>query len=241
MLRTSARDVQPTKVLRPLAWHHGSQGTDASEGTHVKLKVSQRPDAFFDLFQESAESLRAGADQLRDLVHHYDDVEAKARRIAEREHEIDEITHAIIRLINTTFVTPMDREDIYQLATALDDVMDAIEAAADLFVLHAIEEPRQAMRDQVDVLSQAAHQTEQALIAFRNLRRDQLEPYWVEINSLENQGDRLYRRAVADLFSGDHRAMDVLRWKAVNETLEEALDALENVANVIEAVVLKHA
>jgi hypothetical protein len=174
-------------------------------------------------------------------VHEYEDVEAKARRIAEREHESDEITHAIIRLINTTFVTPMDREDIYQLATALDDVMDAVEAAADLFVLHAIEEPRQAMRDQVDVLVEAASQTEQALIAFRNMRRDQLEPYWVEINRLENQGDRLYRRAVAELFSGDHRAMDVLRWKAVNETLEEALDGLENVANVIEGVVLKNA
>lgn len=207
----------------------------------MKLKVSQRPEAFFDLFQESAASICAATDQLRNLVHEYEDVEAKARRITEREHECDEITHAIIRLINTTFITPMDREDIYQLATALDDVMDAIEAASDLFVLHAIEEPRQAMRDQVDVLALAARQTEQALIAFRSLRRDQLEPYWVEINSLENQGDRIYRRAVADLFSGDHKAMDVLRWKAVNETLEEALDALENVANVIEAVVLKHA
>ncbi|MDH4112887.1 MAG: DUF47 family protein [Actinomycetota bacterium] len=207
----------------------------------MKLKVSQRPDQFFDLFQESAAILCAATDQLRNLVHEYEDVETKARRIAEREHESDEITHAIIRLINTTFVTPMDREDIYQLATALDDVMDAVEETADLFVLHAIEEPRQAMREQVDVLCDAARQTEEALVVFRNLRRDQLEPYWVEINSLENQGDRLYRRAVAELFSGDHRAMDVLRWKAVNETLEEALDGLENVANVIEAVVLKHA
>lgn len=207
----------------------------------MKLKVSQRPDAFFDLFQDSVESLCAATEQLRNLVHEYDDVEAKARRIAELEHESDEITHAIIRLINTTFVTPMDREDIYQLATALDDVMDAVEATADLFVLHAIEEPRQAMREQVDVLCDAARQTEQAMTAFRNLRRDELEPYWMEINRLEDQGDRLYRRAVADLFSGDHPAMDVLRWKAVNETLEEALDGLENVANVIEAVVLKHA
>jgi len=207
----------------------------------VKLKVSQRPEAFFDLFEESGANLVAATDQLRDMLHDYVDVEMKARRIAEREHDGDEVTHAIIRLLNTTFVTPMDREDIYQLATALDDVMDAVEAAADLFVLHRIGEPLPEMKAQAEVLHRAAVQTDQALRAFRKLRRDDLEPYWVEINSLENEGDKLYRRAVADLFSGDHRAMDVLRWKEVIETLEEALDGLENVANVIETVVLKHA
>lgn len=207
----------------------------------VKLKVSQRPEAFFDLFEESGTNLVAATDQLRDMLHDYVDVEMKARRIAEREHDGDEVTHAIIRLLNTTFVTPMDREDIYQLATALDDVMDAVEAAADLFVLHRIGEPLPEMKAQAEVLHRAAQQTDQALRAFRKLRRDDLEPYWVEINSLENEGDKLYRRAVADLFSGDHRAMDVLRWKEVIETLEEALDGLENVANVIETVVLKHA
>ena len=207
----------------------------------MNLKVSQRPDVFFDLFEESGANLRAAAGELRALIHDYQDVELKARRIQEREHEGDEVTHAIIRHLNTTFVTPMDREDIYQLATALDDVMDAVEAAADLFVLHHIEAPLPEMRLQADVLDRAAEQTEQALRVFRHLKREELEPYWVEINSLENEGDQLFRRAVAGLFSGDHRAMDVLRWKEVIETLEEALDGLENVANVIESVVLKHA
>ncbi len=207
----------------------------------MKLKVSQRPEAFFDLFVESGENLRAASSELRAMVHDYQDVELKARRIQEREHEGDEVTHAIIRRLNTTFVTPMDREDIHQLATALDDVMDAIEAAADLFVLHNIETPLPEMKLQVDVLDRAAEQTDQALRAFRSLKRDELEPYWVEINSLENEGDQIYRRAVAGLFSGDYRAMDVLRWKEVIETLEEALDGLENVANVIESAVLKHA
>ena len=207
----------------------------------MKLKVSQRPEAFFDLFEESGANLSAATGDLRGLVHEYEHVELKARRIAEREHTGDEVTHAIIRLLNTTFVTPMDREDIYTLATALDDVMDEVDAAADLFVLHHIEAPLPEMRSQADVLHRAAEQTEAALKAFRNLKRDELEPYWVEINSLENEGDQLYRRAVADLFSGDHRAMDVLRWKEDNESFEEALDGLENVANVIESVVLKHA
>ena len=207
----------------------------------MKLQVSQRPDVFFDLFVESGVNLRAATSELRAMIHAYDEIELRARRIQEREHEGDEVTHAIIRRLNTTFVTPMDREDIYQLATALDDVMDAVEAAADLFVLHNIEAPLPEMKLQVDVLDRAAEQTEQALRAFRNLKLDELEPYWIEINSLENEGDRLFRRAVAGLFSGDYRAMDVLRWKEVIETLEEALDGLENVANVIESVVLKHA
>jgi uncharacterized protein len=207
----------------------------------MKLKVSQRPEVFFDLFVESAVNLRSGTRELRAMVHDYSDIDLKARRIQEREHEGDEITHAIIRMLNTTFVTPMDREDIYQLASALDDVMDAVEAAADLFVLHNIEAPLAEMLDQTDVLDLAAEQTEAALRAFRAMDRTKLEPYWVEINSLENRGDQLFRRAVAGLFSGDHRAMDVLRWKEVIETLEEALDGLENVANVIESAVLKHA
>jgi predicted phosphate transport protein (TIGR00153 family) len=207
----------------------------------MKLKVSQRPEVFFDLFIESAVNLRAGAEQLRALMHEYTEVEVKARRLQEREHEGDEVTHAIIRRLNTTFITPMDREDIYQLATALDDVMDAIEAVGDLFVLHNIDAPLPEMRAQAEVLCRAAEQTEAALRSFKNMKRSELEPYWVEINSLENEGDKIYRRAVAGLFGGDYRAMDVLRWKEVIETLEEALDGLENVANVIESVVLKHA
>lgn len=206
----------------------------------MKLKISNRADAFFDLFCESAENLRTAAELLQDLIGDYREVEMKAQRIVDREHEGDEITHAIIRLLNTSFVTPMDREDIYQLATALDDVLDGVEAVSDLFVLHRIEAPLPEMKAQIDVLVLAARQTEQALAALPNMRRERLEPYWIEINRLENEGDRLYRRAIADLFSGEHRAMDVLKWKEVIENLEEALDGLENVANIIESTVLKH-
>ena len=206
----------------------------------MKLKISNRADAFFGLFVESAENLRSAAELLQDLIGDYRDVASKAQRIADREHEGDEVTHAIIRLLNTTFVTPMDREDIYQLATALDDVLDELEAVSDLFVLHRIETPLPEMKAQIDVLVLAARQTEQALAALSNMKREELEPYWIEINRLENEGDQLYRRAIADLFSGEHRAMDVLKWKEVIENLEEALDGLENVANIIESTVLKH-
>ena len=206
----------------------------------MKLKISNRADAFFELFVESGENLRSAAELLQDLIGDFRDVPSKVQRIADREHEGDEVTHAIIRLLNTTFVTPMDREDIYQLATALDDVLDELEAVSDLFVLHRIETPLPEMKAQIDVLVLAARQTEQALAALPNMKREELEPYWIEINRLENEGDQLYRRAIADLFSGEHRAMDVLRWKEVIENLEEALDGLENVANIIESTILKH-
>ncbi|HYX79826.1 MAG TPA: DUF47 family protein [Actinomycetota bacterium] len=207
----------------------------------MRLKISQRAEEFFDLFVESAANLHVAADLLKDLIEDYRDVDLKAKRISDREHEGDEVTHAIIRRLNTSFITPMDREDVYRLATALDDVMDSIEAVSELFLLHAIESPLPQMREQADVLARAAEQTEQALRLLQKMDRDRLEPYWIEINTLENQGDQLYRHAVAELFSGEHKAMDVLRWKEVIENLEEALDGLENVANIIESVVLKHA
>jgi uncharacterized protein len=207
----------------------------------MKLKISQRAGEFFDLFNESARNLRSTVELLKDLIEDYRDIDLKVRRIQDREHEGDQVTHAIIRRLNTSFVTPMDREDIYQLATALDDVLDAVDAVSDLFLLHQIEAPLPQMKEQVDVLLRAAEQTEQALALLPKMDRDRLEPYWIEINTLENEGDQLYRRAVAELFSGEHRAMDVLRWKEVIENLEEALDGLENVANTIESIVLKHA
>jgi predicted phosphate transport protein (TIGR00153 family) len=206
----------------------------------MKLKISQRAGEFFELFNESATNLRTTVELLKDLVEDYRDIDLKVRRIQDREHEGDQVTHAIIRRLNTSFITPMDREDIYRLATALDDVVDAVDAVSDLFLLHQIEAPLPQMKEQVDVLLRAAEQAEQALALLPKMNRDQLEPYWIEINTIENEGDQLYRHAVAELFSGEHRAMDVLRWKEVIENLEEALDALENVANTIESIVLKH-
>src|SRR5919198_894501 len=232
------RSVRAQRATRP---PEGRSDTVVPKEIAMKLKVSQRADEFFDLFAQSATNLRTAAEQLKDLIEDYEDVEAKAQRIRDREHEGDEITHEIIRRLNTSFITPMDREDIYALGSALDDVMDAVDAVADLFVLHRIEEPLPEMKALADVLLRGAQQTEQALEVFPRMDRDKLEPYWVEVNRLENEGDRIYRRSVADLFSGDYKAMDVLKWKDVIENLEAAVDGLENVANIIEASVLKHA
>jgi uncharacterized protein len=218
-----------------------SQQEPPREEDALRLKISQRSEVFFDLFDQSASNLRETSELLRDLVENYDDVDLKVRRIQDREHEGDEITHAIIQRLNTSFVTPIDREDIYRLATALDDVLDAIEAVADLLLLHKVIEPLAVMKSQVDVLVQASSQAEGAIGLLAKMDRERLEPYWIEINSLENEGDRIYRHAVAELFSGDHKAMDVLRWKEVIEYTEESIDGLERVSNIIESIVLKHA
>lgn len=207
----------------------------------MKLKVNQRSGEFFELYADAARTLHAATDALKDLIYNYEDVEVKAGRIIDLEHEGDEITHAIIKKVNTMFVTPMDREDIYALATSLDDVLDEVEAVAGVFVLHGIEAPLPQMKQQVDILLKAVIQTEEAIKALPKMKREVLEPYWIEINSLENEGDEVYRHAIAELFSGDYKAMDVLKWKEIIEDLERATDGLENVANVIEATVLKHA
>ena len=207
----------------------------------MKLRISQRPEEFFDLFASSGKNVREATELLADLIHDYRELDLKVKRIQDREHEGDEFTHRIIRRLNTSFITPVDREDIYELATALDDALDAVEGAADLFELHSIREPLPQMRAQVDVLVRAAQQTEAALGLLQKMDRDRLEPYWIEINTLENEGDVLFRHGLAELFSGEHDAMDVLRWKEVLEVLEEALDGLEKVANIVESIVLKHA
>lgn len=202
-----------------------------------RFRLVPRDESFFELFVRQAKNIEQATDVLYDLVSAYHDVQKKADRLRDLEHEGDEITHEILRRLNTVFVTPLDHEDIHQLTTTLDDVLDHIEAAADLFVLHKIESPLPEMKAQADVLVRAARTTREGLEVLP--KYGQLAQYWVEINRLENEGDRIYRRAVADLFGGDYRAMDVLKWKDIFDELEAAIDRVEDVANVLEGISLK--
>ena len=181
--------------------------------------------------------VKEGADGLLDLLTEYTDLDRKAGRIMDIEHEGDELTHEMMRRLNTTFVTPFDREDIYSLASSLDDILDHIEAAADLLQLHKIAEPLPQMVGLSRTLAQAAGKTAEAMPKLREMKG--MEEYWVEINRLENEGDRFYRRTIAELFSGDYKAMDVLKWKDIIEEIEGAIDRLEDVANTVESIVLK--
>jgi uncharacterized protein len=205
----------------------------------VRFKVIPADEGFYELFTKAATNNLHAATLLHELFVNYSDRDTIRERIRQAEHEGDEITHGIMKRINTTFVTPFDREDIHRLASGLDDVMDHMDAAADFVVLHNIAEPLAELAKQSDVLvraCEAALHTVERLRTFRNL-----EEHWVEINRLENEGDRIYRRMIAELFSGDYKAMDVLKHKDVIEEMESALDSLENVANTIESIVLKHA
>lgn len=204
-----------------------------------RFRLIPREESFYDLFVKQAEVLLQGARGLRDMVVTFDDVPARARRLHDIEHEADEVTHEVMRRLNTTFVTPLDREDIHELASSLDDVMDHMDAAADLLVLHKIEKPLPEMQAQAELLVRAC---ETSLEAMRILPGfDRLESYSVEINRLENEGDRVYRQAIADLFGGDYKAMDVLKWKDILDELEAAMDDIEDVANTLEGIALKQA
>jgi predicted phosphate transport protein (TIGR00153 family) len=205
----------------------------------MRFQIIPREQGFYELFQKAAENLSDAASLLLKLFNDFRDPEAAHSEIRQREHEGDEITHEIIRALNTTFVTPFDREDIHRLASRIDDILDGIEAVADLLVLHHIERPLPEMAQQADVLARAADQTYQAMLGLRGFSG--LEPHWVEINRLENEGDRVYRKTVAHLFSGDFQAMDVLKWKDLVDQLEAAIDGCEDVANTLESIVLKHA
>ncbi len=205
----------------------------------MRFKVIPRQEGFYDLFENAAGNLAETSRLLLKLLTDYHDPEAAHSEIRQREHEGDEITHQIMRALNTTFVTPFDREDIHRLASGIDDILDLIEAVSDLLVLHRIEQPLPEMRQLADVLARSADQVYQAISRLETLSG--LDQYWVEINRLENEGDRVYRQTVARLFSGDYKAMDVLKWKDLVDQLEAAIDGCEDVANTLESILLKHA
>jgi predicted phosphate transport protein (TIGR00153 family) len=153
------------------------------------------------------------------------------------EHAADETTHSIIRRVNSTFVTPFDREDIYNLASGLDDVMDMMDEVVDLVLLYEVKDLPAELSTQVDVIQRCAEITSEAMPKLQAMKA--LDEYWIEINRLENVGDKNYRRTLARLFSGDFKALEVLKLKDIVESLEGAIDAFEKVANIVEQIAVK--
>jgi predicted phosphate transport protein (TIGR00153 family) len=160
-----------------------------------------------------------------------------AKKMRDVEHANDEVTHTVMRQLNQTFVTPFDREDIYRLASKLDDVMDHMEAAADLVVLYDIGELPEETQRVTDVLLRAAIVTAAAMPGLREMKG--LEAYWIEVNRLENEADQIYRRTVASLFSGKYDALTALKLKDLADELEAAADAFEDVADTVETITVK--
>jgi len=203
----------------------------------VRLRLTPQDTTFFDMLTASADNLVVGAQTLAKIFEPDADRRAISEEVRRIEHEEDEVTHGILRKLNSTFITPFDRDDIYRLAGRLDDVMDFMEAAVDLVVLYKLGKLPEEIAEQVDVLQRAALITAAAMPRLRT--RKDLDVYWIEVNRLENEADRLYRRLLAKLFDGGYDALTVLKLKEVAEQLEAAADAFENVANAIETIVVK--
>ena len=202
------------------------------------MRFTPRNNAFYAMFAVSGQNLVVGAGLLKELLGAEPaDRKAIAEKMREAEHDGDEATHAIMRELNESFITPFDREDIYRLASSLDDVMDAMEAAVDLVVLYQIGELPPEVADQVDVLERAAELTAEAMPRLRSMK--DLSEFWIELNRLENQADQVYRRLLARLFAGDYDALTVLKLKEVVDQLEAAADAFEHVANTVETIAVK--
>ena len=201
--------------------------------------VAPRDREFFDLFEEAAGNILRAADLLDRMLGGYPDRGADlARDILICEQEGDRITHDIIRRLNETFVTPIDREDIYELASALDDIVDYTEEVADYLGLYKIEAPMEQSQRLAHVLLQASRQIAEAMPRLRGFK--DISHYTVEINRLENDGDRISREAMASLFDNGIDPMVVIRWKDIYERLEQASDSTERVANILEGIVIKN-
>jgi predicted phosphate transport protein (TIGR00153 family) len=205
----------------------------------VRLRLIPREEGFYDLFVADAANMVATARLLEAMLRTYDEPERRATEIRDAEHRGDEITHDIGRRVESTFVTPFDREDIIALIAGLDDVVDHIEEVADTFVLYRVETPTPTSIRQATILVAQCEQLHQALTILRN--PDGIERYWIEVHRLENEGDQVARAAIAELFSPGADPIEVIKWKEIYGLLEAAIDTCEDVANVIERIVVKHA
>jgi predicted phosphate transport protein (TIGR00153 family) len=197
-----------------------------------------RDRVYFELFEEAGRNILNAADLLERMLSNYPDSKGLASDILDCEHEGDRITHDIIDRLNHTFVTPIDREDILALASALDDIVDYIDEVADFLGLYRIEAPMDQAIKLARVLRAAASQIAEAIPRLRGFR--DMSGYTVEINRLENEGDRITRGAIASLFDGGIDPMVVIRWKDLFERLEDAIDAAEHVAYILEGIVIKN-
>lgn len=195
--------------------------------------------AFFDLFHKAAHNMIEGSRLLKEMMEHFDDPVDQACRIKDVEHIGDVITHDIVRKLNQTFITPIDREDIHGLASAMDDILDLIEAVADRFVVFKVAKPTETAVKLANVLHQASMAVGAAVDRLGQSHAD-INECCVEVNSLENEADRITRDAISNLFEHEKDPIAVIKWKEIYENFEEGTDRCEDVANILERIALKH-
>ena len=202
-------------------------------------RILPREQSFFRMFTEQAENVQAGAQAMVDMLQNYSNPVAGANRVEAFEHAGDLITHDIMKKLNQTFITPFDREDIHELASRIDDVIDLVDAAATRLITYRVETIRPGVLELATTVRDA---TAQIVAAVRVLgREDHNLDHCIEINRLENVADDQCRELIAELFEQERDPVQIIKWKEIIETLEFAADKCEDVANVIESVTLKNA
>jgi len=206
---------------------------------NVLSRLIPRDHSFFAMFTEVTENIQQGARALADLFDNYEHIDSQAGRIKEIEHRGDQLTHEIITKLNQTFITPFDREDIHQLTTKLDDILDLIDAVTTRLIIYRVSKIRPGAAEMADVLVKATAEVHAAVLLLE--KHDGIMDHLIEINRLENAGDAAVRVAIARLFDEEKDPFEVIKWKEILEVLETATDKCEDVANVIETVVLKSA
>ena len=204
----------------------------------MRLSLMPKRSIFFTLFSQHAQNALEAARALERLLTDFTDVESKARDIHAIEHYGDELTHQIMKELNGTFVTPLDREDIVGLASRLDDVTDVCHDVSEMVVLYKVTSIRPIAVQQAKVLVAATTQLVEALKGLEKLTG--LEPYWIKVHTFENEGDALFRSAVADLFARSTDPLEIIKWKDLHGLIEVAIDRCEDVANIVETIVVKH-
>ncbi|MHB0913060.1 MAG: DUF47 domain-containing protein [Armatimonadota bacterium] len=205
------------------------------------VRLVPRQECFFDMFEKQAKMVRHAAHALVDLLTNFEKLEDVAFQLKAAEHDADELAHQIMHKLNTTFVTPLDREDIHALASAMDDIMDEIEVAADRLVIYEIEAPTEASVKLAQILADAAEQTVTAVCGLRDMKQAAVvREACIAVNRLENQGDQINRMALAKLFQMSDRPMEALKWREIQGHIEEAIDKCEDVADIIESTLLKN-
>jgi predicted phosphate transport protein (TIGR00153 family) len=199
-----------------------------------------KEEKFFVLFKGMAHNIVAGAELLKDMLDNFHDPVASQRKIKDVEHQGDALTHDIIKKLNKSFVTPLDREDIYALSAALDDILDLIDASAQRVVMYNVEKPTPEAKELAFIILKSCQTIEKA-VALLGGRLEPISEYCVEVNALENEADRVCREAVSRLFDEEKDPIQLIKWKEIYETLERATDKCEDAANILESVVVKNA
>jgi predicted phosphate transport protein (TIGR00153 family) len=205
------------------------------------FRLLPKQDSFYDMFEKQVSTVDQSAQLLLNLVNDYRDLDDAVFKVRTLEHDADEIAHSIIRKLNTTFVTPLDREDIHALVSAMDDIVDYIENAVDRMELYEIAQPTEEAVKLAGILAEASSLISQAVHQLRDIKHPKvIREACININRLENQGDQVNRTAIAKLFQMHDNPIEALKWREIYDHIETAIDSCEDVADVIESIVLKN-